>query len=225
MDDMHELAPFYALGALSGDELADFESHLPACADCRAEIDAADVAVGALARSAAEPAPASLKANVMAEIDRMDTDANVPDDVVPLFRRIAPALVAVAAALAVVFGIGLVNGGTQNRIDAIVAAGDATTVQFAPTMADTAEIVYIPSGEAVFSATGLSQVHETETYQLWLIGADGATPAGIFRPHEDGSALVLLDHTVEPGLVLGLTIEPAGGSPAPTGDVLMTGDI
>lgn len=225
MDDMHELAPFYALGALSDDELAAFESHLPACADCRAEINAADAAVGALAQSVAEPAPAAMKANVMAEIDRTGRGASAPDNVVPLFRRIAPALVAVAAALAVVFGVGLVNGGTQNRIDSIVAANDATTVRFAPTMADTAEIVYVPSGEAVFSATGLSQVDETETYQLWLIGADGPTPAGIFRPDGDGSALVLLDHTVEPGLVLGLTIEPAGGSPAPTGDVLMAGDI
>lgn len=225
MDELHELAPFYALGALSGDELAEFESHLPACADCRAEIDAADVAIGALARSVAEPAPVSMKANVMAEIDRTDRGASAPDNVIPLFRRIAPALVAVAAALAVVFGIGLVNGGTQNRIDSIVAAADATIVQFAPTMADTAEIVYVPSGEAVFSATGLSQVRETETYQLWLIGSEGPTPAGIFRPDEDGSALVLLDHIVSPGLVLGLTVEPAGGSPAPTGEVLMAGDI
>lgn len=225
MDDMHELAPFYALGALSDEELTAFESHLSSCADCRSEIDAADVAIGALARSVAEPAPASIKANVMAEIDRAIESDGATDNVIPLFRRIAPALVAVAAALALVFGIGLVNDGTQTRIDSIVAADDATTVQFTPTIADTAEIVYVPSGEAVFSATGLSQVHETETYQLWLIGSEGPTPAGIFRPNEDGSALVLLDHTVSPGLVLGLTIEPAGGSPAPTGEVLMAGDI
>lgn len=226
MDDMHELAPFYALGALSEAESQAFGAHLESCSVCRSEIESADAAVGALARSVAEPAPASMKADVMAKIDALNGRADpVPDNVVPLFRRIAPALVAVAAALALVFGIGLVNDGTQGRIDSILTASNATTVRIEPTVSDTAEIIYVPSGAAVFSASGLSQVDETETYQLWLIGTDGPKPAGIFRPQNDGSALVLLDHTVSPGLVLGLTIEPAGGSPAPTGEVLMAGDI
>ena len=49
--------------------------------------------------------------------------------------------------------------------------------------------------------------------------------AGVFRPDSDGGALVLLDGEVRPGLVLGLTIEPAGGSEAPTGDILIAQEV
>ena len=66
---------------------------------------------------------------------------------------------------------------------------------------------------------------ESETYQLWLIGDEGPKSAGVFQPDSDGGALVLLDGDVRPGLVLGLTIEPAGGSIAPTGEILVAQEV
>ena len=60
---------------------------------------------------------------------------------------------------------------------------------------------------------------------IWLIGDDGPVSAGVFQPDADGGALVLLDGAVRPGLVLGLTIEPAGGSVAPTGDILIAQEV
>ena len=54
------------------------------------------------------------------------------------------------------------------------------------------------------------------TYELWYIDDSGATPAGTFDPARDGDAFVVLDGEFAPGLVVGITVEPAGGSPAPT---------
>jgi anti-sigma-K factor RskA len=71
----------------------------------------------------------------------------------------------------------------------------------------------------------LSSVSEGQTYQLWLIGDEGPVSAGVFQPDSGGGAVVLLDGDVRPGLVLGLTIEPAGGSEAPTGDILIAQEV
>ena len=223
MGDIHELAAFYALDALTPDERADFEAHLPGCEPCWAELAEYDAGVEALARSAAEAAPSEMKAEVMARIDAAGGGAS--GTVTPLFRRVAPLIVAAAAIAALVFVIGLGPASEEDRINSVLAADDAVTVVVEADVVSSAEVVYIPSGDAVFSAVGLAGVSEAETYQLWLIGDDGPISAGTFQPDADGGALVLLDGAVRPGLVLGLTIEPAGGSVAPTGDILIAQEV
>lgn len=65
-------AAFYALDALAADERAAFESHLTACALCRAELRAHTEVAGALACAArALPAPGSLRARVLADARRV----------------------------------------------------------------------------------------------------------------------------------------------------------
>lgn len=220
MADIHELAAFYALDALSDDERAAFETHLPTCDTCHAELADYDAGVEALARSVAEPAPPEMKAEVMARIEAGDGAT-----VIPLFRRVAPFVAAAAAIAALVFVIGLGPTSEQERINSVLASPEAITVTVVADVVSSAEVVYTPSGDAVFSAAGLPGVSDTETYQLWLIGDDGPVSAGVFQPDADGGALVLLAGEVRPGLVLGLTIEPAGGSTAPTGDILIAQEV
>ena len=220
MADIHELAAFYALDALSDDERAAFEAHLPTCDACHAELADYEAGVEALARSVAEPAPPEMRAEVMARIE-----ATGGATVTPLFRRVAPFVAAAAAIAALVFVIGLGPTSEQERIDSVLASPEAITVTVVADVVSSAEVVYTPSGDAVFSAAGLSGVSDTETYQLWLIGDDGPVSAGVFQPDADGGALVLLAGEVRPGLVLGLTIEPAGGSTAHTGDILIAQEV
>lgn len=226
MADLHELAAFYALDALSPEERNAFEMHLPSCDQCQDELAEYDAGVEVLARAAAEPAPAEMKAEVMARVDASRRSAsNVGGTVTPLFRRVAPLIVAAAAIAALVFVVGLGPTAEQDRIDSVLASDDAVTVTVEADVVASAEVVYTPAGEAVFSALGLAAVPETSTYQLWLIGDEGPVSAGVFQPDTDGAALVLLDGEVRPGLVLGLTIEPAGGSEAPTGDILIAQEV
>ena len=61
-------------------------------------------------------------------------------------------------------------------------------------------------------------------YELWLIGGDGVPISlGLLRGHETRVDLP----TLRPGIVLAVSLEPAGGSPSgkPTGPVLVSGPV
>lgn len=233
MDSVHELAGFYVLDALDDEERSAFESHLPGCAECRRQIAELAPGVEALARSTAEPPPSGMKAEVMAAIDAERdgrSEERPGSEVTPIRPRatmVVVSLVAVAAALAIVFGVGLGSSDPSGQsIDSILAAGDRSVVEIDSDVAAFAEVVYVPDEQSgVFLADGLDPLPEGRTYQLWLIGTEGPVSAGTFQPDEDGAARVLLDGEVRSGLTLGLTIEPSGGSPAPTGDILLAQEI
>ena len=71
-EELLDLAEIYALGALDGDELADYQAHLAAgCVQCQARLSEASVALTDLPRDyQAETPPASVKTRIFAEIDR-----------------------------------------------------------------------------------------------------------------------------------------------------------
>lgn len=73
--------------------------------------------------------------------------------------------------------------------------------------------------EAVMFTHSLPVLDESRTYQLWLIDADGnPISAGTFTVDADGRATLLFnaDAGIEAFDALGISVEPAGGSPAPT---------
>ncbi|MEO6446273.1 MAG: anti-sigma factor, partial [Gemmatimonadaceae bacterium] len=68
--ELRASAAAYALGALDGAELAAFEAHLEACAECRVEVDAHREVAGLLAYAAPSVQPragASLRDRIMAD--------------------------------------------------------------------------------------------------------------------------------------------------------------
>lgn len=73
---------------------------------------------------------------------------------------------------------------------------------------------------------GLDPLPAEQTYQLWLIPDDGTpVPAGLFAVDDAASSLVTLNlPVVEQGFTtVGISIEPAAGSPAPTGPIVLLG--
>jgi anti-sigma-K factor RskA len=77
----------------------------------------------------------------------------------------------------------------------------------------------------VLTATGLDEVDPDQTYEMWIIDENGPAPAGLFRPDESGAIRVLVDGVPSDGTVVGITVEPASGSPQPTGAVLFATEI
>ncbi len=216
MSDLHDLAPFYVLDALEPDEVGQFEAHLAECRRCQEEVRELSAGVDRLSSAVAEPAPPGLKDSVMAVVlaDRSPT-------VTPLRRRRwASAIALVAAVVAVVTAVGIFRTTPQERLDDLLAAPDARTLA-AEDGAAAVEVVFSPErGVAALISDSLPALDPDQTYEMWLIGAKGPVPAGLFVPDEDGRVIAFLDAAPAPGEVVGLTVEPAGGSPAPTGEIL-----
>jgi anti-sigma-K factor RskA len=63
-----------------------------------------------------------------------------------------------------------------------------------------------------------------QVYELWLLIDDAdPAPVKIFRPDADGTVGVVMDDMTPPeGAGFAITIEPAGGTDAPTGPVVAT---
>ncbi|WP_230929142.1 anti-sigma factor [Dietzia aurantiaca] len=74
---------------------------------------------------------------------------------------------------------------------------------------------------AVVSMTGLPDPAEGRAYQLWLMGDHDPIPAGTMESGEVGPSPAAQIEGIRGSEQIGLTEEPAGGSPAPTGEVLL----
>ena len=73
----------------------------------------------------------------------------------------------------------------------------------------------------VFTAAGLRPLRSSQCYQLWLMRPGGDKPAGMLPGPQRGMTGPVVTSDVKPGERLGLTVEPAGGSPRPTSAMLM----
>ena len=133
-------------------------------------------------------------------------------------------LAGVAAAVVLLVG-GIVvvsqNDSGSGDVAAVIEAPDAVTQVLAGDLGGTLSVTYSVSEDAVVvEGIDVPTIDDTATYQLWLVGDEGATSAGLFRPAVDGSVLERLDGVDPTGFVLGVTQEPAGGSESPTLPIL-----
>jgi anti-sigma-K factor RskA len=74
---------------------------------------------------------------------------------------------------------------------------------------------------------GLPALDEMSQYQLWLIRDEQRTNGGIFSVDEEGYGNLWVS-SPEPLLsysAFGITVEPAGGSPGPTGVKVLGGEL
>ena len=80
----------------------------------------------------------------------------------------------------------------------------------------------------VFTANQLPKLPADKVYQLWVI-PQGQAPvsAGLLAPDASGHATLLakVSPDLPPPAVVAVTIEPAGGVPAPTGDKALVGTV
>jgi anti-sigma-K factor RskA len=118
-DEMRELTGAYALGTLTDDERRTFEAHAASCVECAGEVRAFMAVARGLDRAVdrREPPPA-LRARVLAHV--ADLAATSPTPRAARARRVAPAWLAAAAALAAI-AIGLYAASLRGRIGALDA--------------------------------------------------------------------------------------------------------
>ena len=78
----------------------------------------------------------------------------------------------------------------------------------------------------LFTASGLPALPASQVYQLWMVTPSGPLSAGLLSPDQDGRTLHVADATAsgQPA-AFAVTIEPAGGVPAPTGERVLIGAL
>ncbi|MFD3698867.1 anti-sigma factor [Streptomyces sp. NPDC058646] len=233
--DVHVLAAAYALNALEPAEREEFAAHLTGCDACRQEVADFEATAGRLAAAAAQNPPAPMKQRTMEAVDHVrQLPPRVPAAGSPLAfrgmlrRRALPVALAASLAAAASFAGLAVRQNQENRqleqrarqseqrldaVSTVLAAPDARTVHGrASNGALTTVVASGRQNKAVFTAAGLPAPAPGKTYQLWLDHDGTMRPAGFIR--QDGTVLIAGD-TADAGAV-GLTLEPAGGSPQPT---------
>ena len=73
-------------------------------------------------------------------------------------------------------------------------------------------------GDAVLIVSRLERAPAGQTYEIWVISGETASPAGLLRGGRD--TVVPLTRAVPKGATVALTLERLGGSPRPTSDPL-----
>lgn len=83
------------------------------------------------------------------------------------------------------------------------------------------------SQSAVLVISGLPKLEPGKTYQVWLIDGGGPVSAGLLGVDENGQAVFIVTSNEQIGSFksLGISVEPDGGSPQPTGDIVVLSDI
>jgi anti-sigma-K factor RskA len=240
--DIHHLAAAYALDAVDERERAAFEAHYPSCDVCRVDVVEFRETLARLAAADATPPPAAVKDRVMDEIGRTrQLSPLLPDGVTELAERrrrrrrgIATTLAVAAGTVGVVASGVVVLGGDDDEpayadaLAEVLASPDAQVVDLdSPVGADGAlRVAWSPSeGRAVVIGQGLDVAPDGEAYELWLIGTDGApVPMDLLDPASGGDIGEVVDIDAAPA-TWAVTIEPDGGSAAPTGEILFAAQV
>ena len=106
-----------------------------------------------------------------------------------------------------------------------VARVDLTGQPVAPNAS--ARAFWSRSRGMVFTASNLPPLPAGRTYQLWVVTAQAPISAGLLTPDPAGNVSDTFNTSpdVPQPVAIAVTIEPAGGLPAPTGDMYLLGKV
>ncbi|WP_018565985.1 anti-sigma factor [Streptomyces sp. PsTaAH-124] len=234
--DPHTLTGAYALHALPDDERAAFERHLAGCADCEREVAEFTATAARLASASGMAARPALREQVLHRITTVRQAPPGPAAVDQARRRVPRlggplrwALAACAAAAAAFGGTAvwqyeraqeahLQTAEAERHADevaGVLAAPDARTRSAQLAGGTGTLVVSTARDRAVFVASGLAEPPRGKVYELWFADGGRMRPAGLLKPDRVSQA-VLMRGPVEQASGVGITVEPAGGSPRPT---------
>jgi anti-sigma-K factor RskA len=246
-----DLLGAFALGAVDVEEAATVRAHLATCAECQAEMAELWLAVDslpstidpmepppalrdriavAIAAEAASPAPTPPTPSASPAPEPMPAIAPVPAVPEPIrkpasfWSRATPW--AAAAAILLLLSAGLIVWNLRLR-EQMATAPVMETIALAPTDAAPGargEVTYLPEDDLfILDVRDLPPLEPDQVYEVWLIGAEGPEPAGVFDQPTDQHAVVADRSQYE---TLAITTEPGPlGTEAPTGEVVATAPL
>jgi anti-sigma-K factor RskA len=242
--DLHTLAGAYAMDGVPQPDRAAFARHLASCEPCRLVVRGLREATAALAAATAVQPPAAFREAALraaGQTRQLPPAAAAPPPPWRALRRqgrghhgwrprlgvaLAGAVACVLAVAAVVAGISAY--GMHSRLDQdqshdhavamVLGAPDARMMSAPVATGGSATVVMSHRQRAlVFTAADLRVLPSSESYELWLMGPAGNKPAGMVNVSGSGKmAGPMVVSGLSAGDSVGLTVEPAGGSPQPT---------
>lgn len=142
------------------------------------------------------------------------------------FQRPTGILMAAAAAVALFVGgnfVGMSIASNDFEVRQATAlaqlqtAEDAQQAQVELDDGATATLIWsLEQRKSVVMIDDLDPLPAGKTYQLWYIGESGPISAGTFEAADSGASWRVLDGQMTGGDVVGVTVEPDGGSKQPT---------
>lgn len=231
----------YALDALEGDDLRRFERHLEINPEAAEEVAGFHETAARLAALRSEQPSTALRAEILGKLGEIRQEPVRLDMVAS--RRRARALVrvaTVAAAVLLVAAIGLggyllgsSNAPTSNEtasadqeVANLVSKPDTELLRLGAAGEPSAVLLFSPSGrKAMVMADGMSSPPEGHVYEFWHVRGDDAKNVALFSPDTDGVVRKAMEVELAPGDVVGVTIEPVGGSDTPTTPMIMSATV
>jgi anti-sigma-K factor RskA len=227
---VYELLPAYALHCLDAEEASRVAEHLASCAECRAELLAYQTVAGRLALGAPDTAPpAHLKNRLLAQVQAPQAaPARAPFRTRRQRAAMAWGLAALVLLVALVAsnlwwllrsgGPGVGPAGMQ----AVAMTGTERAPQATGTLLITADGEY-----GTLIVDGMPALDPGLGYQLWLIRDGQRASGGVFAVNDEGYGVLEVSSPdpLASYSAFGVTIEPEGGSPGPTGDKVLDGGL
>jgi anti-sigma-K factor RskA len=245
-EELKANAAGYVLGSLDPEERRAFEAHLAGCAECSAEVASLRPVIGALATAVPQVTPrAELRDRILSDIGAgAGEGAGLKTRPYTLHDRKSPAALTwlpLAAAIVIAVGAAVYvaslqrqMGELQARFDqaqattAVLAAPDLARIdlQGQPVAPDArARALWSRSRGLVFTAANLPPAPEGKAYQVWVVTAQAPISAGLLSPDSSGigTQYYMTPADIAPPVAVAVTLEPAGGVPAPTGERYLIG--
>jgi hypothetical protein len=115
----------------------------------------------------------------------------------------------------------------QSQLASLAGATEAIALGGTDAAPQASGMLFVNETQGTLVLHNLSGLEPSQTYQLWLIPPDGApVPAGLLGqaggPVETIS--LQLPSTLDGVAAVGVSVEPPGGSPAPTGPIVLLGE-
>jgi hypothetical protein len=235
-DDPHALSGAYAVDAIDDVMERDrFERHLHRCQQCSSEVKGLTETATRLAYNVSRPPPVLMRDRVLVAVsqtrqlppivDKRTEDR--PKRSRPWWRLWtgAPYVLAMASVVALI--VILVGQASTDRqldqanariaaLNSVLSASDSRAKTTTAADGTRATVVYSLHRHAlVFTSHGLRPLPSGKVYQLWLIGKR-IRSGGLLKEGPAENSRPVLAEGLLPGDVVGLTVEPAGGTKQPT---------
>lgn len=236
-EELKDLIAPYALGAVPADEMVEIRAHILECEECMTEADKFTDAAASLAYAAPPEAPPHGFADRVIDLvheehgDRASAAAGSTSGR-HRWRWIEALSFAALLILTGVLSLSLIDARRDANYDRDVVAALLNNDEGLKLQGAGGRGTILSSdGDALFVAQGLDDVASDHTYQLWLMQGDCATQsnadlchvvsAGTFESRH-GVAILKTSEPLSGYADAAVTIEPEGGSDAPTTTPVIT---